>query len=220
MTNEVRATRKRKLALPPPAKTRLGRRPRLRDTHRHILSTAAEIFAASGYESSSMEEISVAVGSSKAAIYHYFDSKQTIYEAIIMESLEALQRRVADAVADANTPIAMMRAYVAAHIDYQFHNRAAVLVIVHSVSGQNRVIRDTETDLRLSFEDIIGDILRKGVADGSFHPVDILITQRAILGMLAWTSKWRHPGDGIEAGRVAECYLDMILTGLRNPADA
>ena len=43
-----------------------------------ILEVAANCFAASSYPSASMNDLANALGTSKARLYHYYDSKQAI----------------------------------------------------------------------------------------------------------------------------------------------
>ncbi|EWM42258.1 bacterial regulatory s, tetR family protein [Bordetella holmesii 41130] len=58
-----------------------------------ILEAAAALFARSGYEGSSIADLACAIGVSKAAIYHYYPTKQDIYDAIIVEVLSGLLGR-------------------------------------------------------------------------------------------------------------------------------
>ncbi|MEU6994881.1 helix-turn-helix domain-containing protein [Streptomyces sp. NPDC046465] len=54
-----------------------GARPRS-DTRRQILEVALELFAARGYERTSLREIAERLGVTKAAVYHHFKTKEEI----------------------------------------------------------------------------------------------------------------------------------------------
>jgi AcrR family transcriptional regulator len=50
------------------------------DTREHILTTAFELFFEKGYKSVTMNELVAASGMSKGAFYHYFTSKEEVYD--------------------------------------------------------------------------------------------------------------------------------------------
>jgi AcrR family transcriptional regulator len=192
----------------------VGRPPRIENARDHILAVAAEIFATKGFEATSMDEISRAIGSSKAAIYHYFDSKRLLYDRLIVETLSDMLRSVSDAVGRQASPPAKMKAYLSSHVEYMERNLAVVSTIVQSASLHNREFTEAEIRLRAEFENLIGEIVSAGTRDGSFRQVDIPVAQKAILGMLAWMPKWIRSAPELPTKRIVGAYLDLIMSGL------
>src|SRR3546814_7984893 len=66
-----------------------------------ILQEAARLIARRGYESTSMTDLAGDLDLSKATIYHYFRSKEEIFEEIIVETLRHLLEYVEGGI-DAN----------------------------------------------------------------------------------------------------------------------
>lgn len=65
------------------------------DERRSEFITAAQgLFYTKGYESTSVNDLIAAVGVSKGAFYHYFDSKQAILEALVDDMLSQYQTLV------------------------------------------------------------------------------------------------------------------------------
>jgi AcrR family transcriptional regulator len=64
----------------------------------HILSAARDVFEERGLDGASIREIAKRAGYTPGAIYSYFDAKEEIYGALLGESLERLNRVVADEV--------------------------------------------------------------------------------------------------------------------------
>src|SRR3954453_7158702 len=58
--------------------------------HRQILEGARQIFLAHGFYGASMGEIAKAAGVSKGTLYVYFDSKEALFEALIVEERRSL----------------------------------------------------------------------------------------------------------------------------------
>ncbi len=54
-----------------------------------ILMAAAELFSQRGIHASSMNEISKAANLSKAAVYHYYESKEAMVEALVRQLFDA-----------------------------------------------------------------------------------------------------------------------------------
>lgn len=68
-------------------------------THKQIIDAAFELFANEGYAKTSIAAVAKNAGISKGLIYHYFDSKQAILEAIFDQLVE-IGEKVTDFPAD------------------------------------------------------------------------------------------------------------------------
>lgn len=64
------------------------------ETARRILEVATTHFAERGYAAASVEDIAVAAGVTRGAVYHHYDSKPGLLEAVA----SALQKHVADTI--------------------------------------------------------------------------------------------------------------------------
>jgi AcrR family transcriptional regulator len=69
-------------------KQRLSREESRRQTRDRLLTAAAQVFAQSGFNGASVEEIAEAAGYSKGAVYSNFDSKEDLFLALIDQYLE------------------------------------------------------------------------------------------------------------------------------------
>lgn len=56
-----------------------------RDTRQALLDAGLDVFAEKGFHGSSLKEIAAVVGVRDSAIYHYFDSKEALFDAIVAE---------------------------------------------------------------------------------------------------------------------------------------
>jgi AcrR family transcriptional regulator len=72
------------------------------DTRRAILAAARQAFARKGYAATSLEDIVAPARLTKGALYHHFESKAAVLEALYVEMGEELAARVARAVEAAN----------------------------------------------------------------------------------------------------------------------
>lgn len=61
------------------------------EQRRRILEAATRLFAERGYETTGMRELAASIGMTPPAIYHYFESKEALMEALIEDSLRGPQ---------------------------------------------------------------------------------------------------------------------------------
>ena len=87
-----------------------------------VLDAARAVFEKLGIEGASIREIARAAGYTPGAIYFYYDSKEAIYGALLAESLERLNDRVAQAGTGAMDPAAQLEAKASAWFDFYADN--------------------------------------------------------------------------------------------------
>lgn len=138
----------------PPAqkRARAGRPPTLAAPRERILEEAAKLFAHSGYDGSSVADLAAALGVSKAAIYHYFTTKQDIYDAIILAVLEGLTRHVGQALDQAASPAERLRAFMLGHARYFERHHAEFVTMLIGYSGMALPEREDAARLRDGYE--------------------------------------------------------------------
>ena len=93
-----------------------------------LLTAAAHLFARSGFNGVSIEDLGSAVGVSGPAVYRHFSSKPAVLSALLVgasENLQAGGERVIDAATDAP---AALTALVAFHVDFALSNPDVIRV--------------------------------------------------------------------------------------------
>ncbi|WP_313624513.1 TetR/AcrR family transcriptional regulator [Achromobacter sp.] len=196
-------------------RARAGRPPTLAAPRERILEEAAKLFARSGYDGSSISDLAAAIGASKAAIYHYYPTKQDIYDAIILEVLNGLTQTVGRDVAAAEGGVARLRAFMVGHARYFEQHHAQFVTMLIGYSGMALSEREDAAKLRDSYEKRLREVIAQGVAEGAFRPQDVAATGRAVLSMLNWMVRWYKPGQGESAEAIAAGYFDLLVGGMR-----
>lgn len=199
-------------------KKRLGRPPAVDNPRQRILDQAASLFAEKGYETSSINELAAAMGVSKAAVYHYFPSKQQLYDAIILDTLTGLIKTVNEEVDQETSPAKKLRRFITAHARYFESHRDGFVVMLVGFSGmQCREFRDEAMQLRDAHEQLLRRIIANGIASRDFRQVDIVMAGRAVLSLLNWMVRWFKPGGGATAEELVIEYFNLFLHGLEHP---
>lgn len=180
-----------------------------------ILAEAARLFARCGYESSSIADLAAGIGVSKAAIYHYYTTKQDIYDAIILEVLAGMTASVSQAVAQATTAPARLSQFMVAHARYFENHHAQFVTMLIGYSGMAITEREDAARLRDGYEQLLRDIIDEGIERGEFRALDVAATGRAVLSMLNWMARWYQPGGAQTAEAIVAHYYDLLIGGMQ-----
>lgn len=132
-------------------------------TRDRIVDVATELFAAAGYEGTSIETVLARSGVSRGALYHHFDDKEALFVAV----LESIEARIAQATVDASRgiadPVAALQAGCDAWVDVSGDPavRQIVLIDAPSVVGWQKW---REIDARFGFGLLKGSLSRVAAA--------------------------------------------------------
>jgi AcrR family transcriptional regulator len=79
-------------------------------TRAHLVDVATRLFAAHGYDGTSVKMVLAESGASRGSLYHHFPGKDALFWAVLEEVAARVGRQVADAERDAPDPVAELRA--------------------------------------------------------------------------------------------------------------
>lgn len=182
-----------------------------------ILNVAAACFAGQSYPATSMSHIAAACGTSKARLYHYYESKEAILFdlldrytqklLLIIGQVEATaQRRALDERASLHELIrAFLREY-----ETSATRHAALLGSTQFLSEQQReVILDRQRDVVAA----VTRFLRRAYPDrlNEHNQTAIAMT---LFGMINWTFTWLRPGGPLSYAAFAEEVITLLDGGL------
>src|SRR5512133_815496 len=77
-----------------------------------IIETAGLIFSRYGFRKTSMEEIARALKIGKSSIYYYYNSKEAIFEAVVLNEANMLRNALTSAIKSVDSPVDKMKNYV------------------------------------------------------------------------------------------------------------
>ncbi len=77
-----------------------------------IIITAGQIFSHYGFKKTTMDEIANALKMGKSSIYYYFESKEEIFEAVVLYEANLLRNELTAAIKAVESPVEKVRNYV------------------------------------------------------------------------------------------------------------
>jgi len=105
------------------------------DIQAGILRNAACLFATRGYERSSIGDLVEACELSRGAIYHYFDSKETILFAMLDSLVRSLLAHLEQAVAGGETPLEKFVRVIEAFVEHNARSPEEQIVLLNDLGA-------------------------------------------------------------------------------------
>ena len=113
------------------AAEKLSKSQQKEDTRRKILESAAQVFASKGFHGSVVDDIVKASGTSKGAVYFYFESKEQIYFSLVEDYVGTLAQEMHLAVQRGRGLVGQVEAAVATIVrSFQAHRALARIVLL------------------------------------------------------------------------------------------
>ncbi|WLQ33255.1 TetR/AcrR family transcriptional regulator [Streptomyces castrisilvae] len=181
-----------------------------------LLATAAEVFAAQGYNATTVRRIADAAGMLAGSLYYHFDSKESMVDEILSTFLNELWEGY-DVVLEAGLgPRETIEALVTESFREIDRHRDVVAIYqkeARHLAAQPRF--QYLDDSQRKFEKAWLGTLERGVADGTFRAdLDIRLTYRFVRDTVWVAASWYRPGGRHSPEEIARQYLSMVLDGI------
>ncbi|OUL70639.1 TetR/AcrR family transcriptional regulator [Paraburkholderia hospita] len=182
-----------------------------------ILDLAAEKFAQTSYPSTSMADLAAASGTSKARLYHYYESK----EAILFDLLDRYTKRLMLIIAEVEgasqrrgltereTFAELIRAFLSEYETSHSRHVALLNDVKYLVEAQREIILNRQRDVVAAFARQLARAYPESVARENQTALTMMV-----FGMINWTFTWLKPGGPMGYREFAEQVVAMVDHGL------
>jgi len=190
-----------------------------------ILDIAAQCFADRSYPAASMNEIAAACGTSKARLYHYYESKDAILFDLLDRHTQRLLALIAQTEAKAQRQNlderAALHELVRAFL-HEYENsatrHAALLNDTQFLSAEpDEALGSSPREQVLNRQrDIVAAMTRflKRAYPARLNAGNQTAQTMMLLGMINWTFTWLRPGGAMSYADFAEEVIGMLEKGL------
>ena len=187
------------------------------DKRSAILSASTQVFAEIGFDRASMVQVANKWGSSKAALYHYFPSKNAILFAILDRHLSELTSHVLNLKRGDRSPEDFLSCMVE-EILLQYRGNDSVHELqIHALgqleSDDQQLLRGHMRELVSFVSSIVQEARPVGLQTGSN---DLRMATMSLFGMLNWYYTW-NGGHGTDSRReYARFAVKIFLGGIQS----
>lgn len=185
-----------------------------------FLDIAQNLIETKGYAAMSVQDVLAAATTSKGAFYHYFDSKQTLLEALIDRTADRLSAHLAP-VAESELPaLERLATFFAALAGWKTQRRELLLALTEVWFGDDNAL--VRQKMRPGLTDRLVPLLARITTDGAAEKVFTVahpeLAGRIIVGLIhdlndaLGTQLQRPPGDQTlaEAEETIAAYTNAV----------
>jgi len=185
------------------------------DMKETIINASRDIFTRFGFKKTTVDEIANSLYKTKSFIYHYFKSKEEIFQSVVEKESAVLKEEIMNAVNREKTPQNKLHTFILTkmHGFSRFSNFYHVLIdkyLTHYDFIEKLRKKHIDDEIRM-----ISNILKNGVDEGVFSINNIDLTAEAVVTALkAFEYPLLVEKDTKKIERTLENVLNIILYGI------
>lgn len=188
-----------------------------------MITAAAEVFYAKGLSDTSLHDISTSIGVDRASLYYYFGSKEQLFRAVILESIEDVVTRAKAIAEGPGTGRSRLTAlithivcsfevfYPSLHVFVQEDMRRLENQEDAATGEEARRLAQLADDYMAMLENLISEAVACGEFRNLGDPRDVALV---IQGGVNWMHRWFDPSDGPPAAELSGVFVGILLDGL------
>lgn len=182
-----------------------------------ILDVAAQCFADRSYPAASMNDIAAAGGTSKARLYHYYESK----EAILFDLLDRYTQRLLAIIGQVEATAqrrnlddrAALHELIRSFLEEYEHSATRHVALLHDTKFLSPMQRDLILDRQRDVVSAATRFLRRAYPQ-RVTPENQTALTMTLFGMINWTFTWLRPGGPMSYVQFAEEVIAVLERGL------
>jgi AcrR family transcriptional regulator len=202
-----------------PVRARAKAQPSARYEQRRleVLRAAARTFNRRGFHTATLDDVADELGVTKPAIYYYAKSKDELLLACAQMAAEALELALTSTTD--LPPAERLRRFFARYAEIICQDFGRCLVMTEP-SHLAPKVRKSNIAARRVVNLGVRDIIRAGMADGTYRACDDLAIASAMFDAFNGLAKWFNPKGSTSLANMVDRYLDIFLNGIGGAAPA
>jgi len=187
-------------------------------THRRLLEEALVRFGQQGYHGVSVREIARAAGVQASSLYSHLESKeQLLFELMLLghEEHHELLRQVL--LESGNDPVEQLEGLVTAHVVFHATFPLLARICNRELASLGPANRDRVVAVRRQSEQLLVDVINRGVRLEVFNVPDPWLAAAAIGAMGIRVAEWWSDEVPYSVEEVARAYRLFALRLLKEP---
>ncbi len=188
-----------------------------------LISAALDLFVEHGFAATKLDDVARRAGVSKGTLYLYFDSKEELFMAMVMETivpnLEYAEKLFDEHVGHTGELFKKI-------IDYWFDqisnvNSAGICKLMFAEASNFPTLAQFYHDEVIARNELLMvDLLKRGMERGEFRQVDLTVMPKIMVApmimLMMWTQSFCTFDEAkIDMERYVESYVETTLQGLK-----
>ncbi len=183
-----------------------------------IIEHAKALFSQKGYASASMDELAERSGLNKAMVFYYFKNKKGLYEAVMREILQEIQKVISEENRHHDSIQAELHSFIYTYAHYAHTHPYLPALLLKELSDSGAVVPEILFSSMRQLFALFSDIIHRGEQKGLYHDTQPMILYFMILGtlnLMITTAPLRKKAatlEDIELDTCASCTIEEVAT--------
>ncbi|HVO35444.1 MAG TPA: TetR/AcrR family transcriptional regulator [Gemmatimonadales bacterium] len=179
----------------------------------NLLAVAARVFAARGYDRTTMRDLSRASQMSLAGMYYYVRGKEDLLFEIQRACFERVREGAERATALAAGPEERLQAFIRHHVQFFTTHMDEMKVLSHEAESLTGERLEEVRRLKRAYVDLCEDLLARLEEQSGVERVNRHVAAYALFGMMNWIYTWYDPQGSVGVEELAESMCRLFLNG-------
>jgi len=179
----------------------------------NLLAVAARVFAARGYDRTTMRDLSRASHMSLAGMYYYVRGKEDLLFEIERGCFERVREGAERALADASGPEERLQAFIRHHVQFFATHMDEMKVLSHEAESLTGAPLEEVRKLKRAYVDLCEELLARLEEQNGGERVNRHVATYALFGMMNWIYTWYDPEGSVGALELADSICRLLLDG-------
>jgi AcrR family transcriptional regulator len=152
-----------------------------------ILKAAERVFQKWGSNKTTMEDIAREAGKGKSTLYYYYQSKEEIFDTVVIVEFEKILQRAKELAQETETAKERLIKYIVESINEMKSRISTYTIIREEIKRNQKFIKKLRDMFQAKEEKYIQEILKFGMENKEFtfiNKSEITIAARTITGMI------------------------------------
>jgi AcrR family transcriptional regulator len=182
-----------------------------------IVEGALKVFSTYGFDAGTIRQIATEAGVAEGLIYHYFEGKEALLDAVIRERSILAWLAQPEALSDALPIEAALREFAAEGLA-RLARDADVFAVVWSQMATNRALAERVGRIVREVTDRLAAYLDRKIAKGELRPVDTVVAARVVAASLVLFTLAQYrlspPLKHLAPDAYTDGLVDVLVHGL------
>jgi AcrR family transcriptional regulator len=152
-----------------------------------ILKAAERVFQKWGSNKTTMEDIAREAGKGKSTLYYYYQSKEEIFDAVVISEFEKILEKAKELAEETKTAKERLIKYIVESINEMKSRISAYTIIREEIKRNQNFIKKLRDIFQVREERYIEEILKLGLENKEFTFIrksEVTIAAKTITGMM------------------------------------
>src|SRR5436853_1223951 len=180
-------------------------------TRQELLAAATRVLAEKGLDRTKVTRIAAAADVGVGTFYLHFPDKETLFDAVVEETVGRLKATVDAAREKARGPLGKIQAANRAFFRFARENREVFKIVFGHAAAFNDLIRRAQALFIADLEKTV----REGITSGAFAPLPPALVAQAVGGMATQVISWWTEHESVPIEPLIETTTALALDGMK-----